>query len=232
MLATFHGEWTPQRSSGTFTALIRDLWHIARIARARRRLFHDRPTTPTALCGPSAVGRAWKLPSIVESATSAEPGGGPGAGSTDAPSAATIGAMPMWRCPHCGTPQPESARCWVCHRSSTCCATCRQFRPSIAAGLAYCGLDPGRRPLAGDEIRPCWVSADEVPAALDDVESGEPAPPRLRTPVRSGRDFVPVEVGPDHAEVGPAAAQATAPRSAATAVADPDAWSLFPDLEG
>ena len=30
--------------------------------------------------------------------------------------------MPLWRCPHCGTPQVESSRCWVCRRSTTSCA--------------------------------------------------------------------------------------------------------------
>ena len=64
--------------------------------------------------------------------------------------------MPMWRCPHCGTPQAETARCWVCRRSSTACGTCRNFRRSVAAQLGYCGLDRGRQPLAGDEIRSCW----------------------------------------------------------------------------
>src|SRR5688572_6656424 len=64
--------------------------------------------------------------------------------------------MPMWRCPHCGTPQAETARCWVCQRSSTSCATCRHYRRSVAAQLGYCGLDPRRQPLTGDEIRGCW----------------------------------------------------------------------------
>ncbi len=62
----------------------------------------------------------------------------------------------MWRCPHCETPQAEAARCWVCHRSSTSCASCRNFRRSISAGVAYCALDRGRKALNGQEIRPCW----------------------------------------------------------------------------
>jgi hypothetical protein len=64
--------------------------------------------------------------------------------------------MPMWRCPHCGTPQAETARCWVCRRSSTSCATCRHYRRSVAGQLGYCGLDARRQPLSGDEIRGCW----------------------------------------------------------------------------
>src|SRR5690349_25133766 len=64
--------------------------------------------------------------------------------------------MPMWRCPHCGTPQAETARCWVCRRSSTSCGTCRHYRRSVAGQLGYCGLDRGRQPLTGEEIRGCW----------------------------------------------------------------------------
>ena len=71
--------------------------------------------------------------------------------------------MPMWRCPHCGTPQAEAARCWVCRRSSTSCATCRNFRHSVAIQVGYCGLDRGRSLLAGDEIRSCWEAR---PAAI------------------------------------------------------------------
>ena len=67
--------------------------------------------------------------------------------------------MPMWRCPHCGTPQAETAHCWVCRRSSTACDTCRNFRRSVAGQLGYCGLDRNRLPLAGNEIRACWEPA-------------------------------------------------------------------------
>ena len=67
--------------------------------------------------------------------------------------------MPMWRCPHCGVPQPETSRCWVCHRSSTSCGTCRDFRHAVVARIGYCGNDRGRAALTGDEIRPCWEPA-------------------------------------------------------------------------
>ena len=70
----------------------------------------------------------------------------------------------MWRCPHCGTPQTETARCWVCRRSSTSCATCRNFRNAVAVNIGYCGLDRTRSPLAGDEIRSCW---EPSAAAID-----------------------------------------------------------------
>src|ERR1700675_1432447 len=68
--------------------------------------------------------------------------------------------MPMWRCPHCATPQAETARCWVCHRSTTACGSCRNFRRSVAAQIGYCGLDRHRRPLQGDEIRGGWECLD------------------------------------------------------------------------
>jgi hypothetical protein len=80
--------------------------------------------------------------------------------------------MALWRCPHCGTPQPVTARCWVCRRSSTSCATCRHFRSSVAARIGYCGLDRERRPLAGTEVRGCW---DGAGATIDEAA----APPRV-----------------------------------------------------
>ena len=82
-------------------------------------------------------------------------------------------AMPMWRCPHCGTPQAETARCWVCRRSCTACGTCRHFRRSVAAQLGYCGLDRQRQPLRGDEIRACWEALDRP----DEVEPAGPGRP-------------------------------------------------------
>ena len=88
----------------------------------------------------------------------------------------------MWRCPHCGTPQAETARCWVCHRSSTACGTCRHFRRSVAAQLGYCGLDRTRQPLTGTEIRGCWEAwpaGEAIPVAPLSIG---PAQTRLRTP--------------------------------------------------
>ena len=98
--------------------------------------------------------------------------------------------MPLWRCPHCRTPQAETARCWVCHRSSTSCATCRNFRGSVAAGVGYCGLDRGRAPLRGDEIRACWEDALLI---------AEP-------PVDPADDWLP-DVDPAAAQPRPAAAR-------------------------
>jgi hypothetical protein len=95
--------------------------------------------------------------------------------------------MATWRCPHCGTPQKEAARCWVCHRSTTSCSTCRHYRQGVTARLGYCALDRYRTVLTGAEERPCWErSPDEgvappAPAAVpvtpwtepDNAESAE-----------------------------------------------------------
>ncbi len=62
----------------------------------------------------------------------------------------------MWACPHCGAPQTETARCWVCRRSSTTCSTCRHFRTSLAADVGFCAKDRWRTPLTGLELRACW----------------------------------------------------------------------------
>ncbi|MEI7744181.1 MAG: hypothetical protein WCK58_10610 [Chloroflexota bacterium] len=72
--------------------------------------------------------------------------------------------MPVWRCPHCATPQAESSRCWVCRRSTTSCGTCRHFRRGVAGGLGLCGLDPRHLALNGTEMRACWTS---TPAPSD-----------------------------------------------------------------
>lgn len=72
--------------------------------------------------------------------------------------------MELWRCPHCGIPQAETARCWVCRRSTTVCGTCRHYRRAVAGSLGYCGLDRLRAPLIGDEQRGCWETADRAPA--------------------------------------------------------------------
>ena len=128
--------------------------------------------------------------------------------------------MPMWRCPHCGTPQSETSRCWVCKRSSTSCGTCRHFRRSIAGHLGYCGLDSRRVPLRGDEQRGCWEAGATV-------EIQQPAPIRIARPqekpsapaaATSKRlDFVPVGTA------GPAARsrrrRPVKPRSVAAALA-------------
>ena len=160
--------------------------------------------------------------------------------------------MPIWRCPHCGTPQAETARCWVCRRSSTACASCRNFRGSVAAQIGYCGLDRARRPLRGDEIRPCWEARPDVPEApAAGIPRGSSTPAAAVEDGTSVRrlEFVEVATG---ARVAPArvavaaAAPGAPPPLAAALDEQPDAapdpiqavptpemrWSLWGDLEG
>jgi hypothetical protein len=73
--------------------------------------------------------------------------------------------MIAWRCPHCGTFQAESSRCFLCGRSATSCGTCANFRLSVVGGVGYCALDKRREPLSGDEQRDCWTSAASAPVA-------------------------------------------------------------------
>jgi hypothetical protein len=53
----------------------------------------------------------------------------------------------------------ETSRCWVCHRSTTSCSSCRHFRRAVAGRLGYCAQDKRRTPLSGDEERACWESS-------------------------------------------------------------------------
>lgn len=82
--------------------------------------------------------------------------------------------MANWRCPHCGTPQAESSRCWVCSRSSTTCATCVHFRRSVAGRLGFCGFDRQRTPLVGDEVRGCWSATASEPVGLFEEAGNRP----------------------------------------------------------
>jgi hypothetical protein len=155
--------------------------------------------------------------------------------------AATIARMPTWRCPHCGTPQTETARCWVCRRSSTACGTCRHFRRSVAAQLGYCGLDRRRAPLVGDEIRACWESTPVVaiePAAV--AIAG--ATGVTGTTDRPGRrEFVEVDRAPASTRVaatttpaqdgGPEIGDATPSPSVVSAAPAEPGWNLWGDLE-
>ncbi len=125
--------------------------------------------------------------------------------------------MPMWRCPHCATPQPEAARCWVCHRSSTSCATCRHFRRSVAGGLGFCGLDRARTPLRGEELRGCWEPGDRVEAPV-------PTLTHARTGVRNRREFVSLDRAPGEAP-SPVPADGPAPAS------EPVRGALFPEID-
>ncbi len=144
----------------------------------------------------------------------------------------------MWRCPHCATPQAETARCWVCHRSTTACGSCRHFRRSVAAQIGYCGLDRQRRPLRGDEIRECWESLDAPgatpPPPLTAATAWPLEPGQDRTAVRL-LDFVEVRgTAPGEARNATAAnllgAAAKQPDTGVLAAAEPP-WSLWGDAE-
>ena len=139
--------------------------------------------------------------------------------------------MALWRCPHCGTPQPVTARCWVCRRSSTSCGTCRHFRASVAARIGFCGLDRERRPLAGDEIRGCWsgvlaVAKDDAIAATEAVEE-VPAPP-----LGVMRGFVLVGSPPVPLTEDAPVPTLPAPAPVAVTPALPPDGMLWADLEG
>ena len=135
-----------------------------------------------------------------------------------------------WRCPYCGTPQAESARCWVCQRSTTTCATCRHFRRGVATGLGMCGLDPRRVTLRGNEVRACWVAATGAGAALP---TGAPThratavPSRIDAEARPSRTFVPVE---DLTACGEGT-QAASTVTPGEPVSDPGPWSLWGDAD-
>ena len=143
--------------------------------------------------------------------------------------------MPVWRCPHCGTPQAESSRCWVCRRSTTTCATCLHFRRGIANGLGLCGLDARRAALDGTEIRACWVAAAplhaDAPAAPVPVRelvlAGGPDVAR-----RAPRTFVPVDELVARAVADPAAGGTAAGPAPAEPQAPANGWSLWGDPEG
>ena len=138
----------------------------------------------------------------------------------------------MWRCPHCGTPQAETARCWVCRRSSTTCGTCRNFRQSVAGSLGYCGLDRRRQPLVGDEIRACW---DGWPGAADAITMAPPANAASDSAERRERpiEFVEVHDQPTGDEAVAAGDDSTAmpPATAPLLPADEPGWSLWGDVD-
>jgi hypothetical protein len=151
--------------------------------------------------------------------------------------------MPLWRCPHCGTPQVESSRCWVCRRSTTSCAACRHFRRGVAGGLGLCGLDPKHLALLGTEMRACWEAAEttgsmgprpNAPVGAALVPLMTAAATYTGRPVRT---FVPV-LTEDPADDGRyagiavmAAAEDIAPAPAVRPRRIPGGWSLWGDFE-
>ena len=150
----------------------------------------------------------------------------------------------MWRCPHCGTPQAETARCWVCRRSSTACGTCRNFRRAVAGQLGYCGLDRQRRPLRGDEIRACWeggAAVTDSPAAGIPRSAPATGLDDDRTPVRR-LEFVEVRsgTGAPRTKAGATAADGSGRKGGKGAASDDQpvevrapepGWSLWGDTD-
>jgi len=133
--------------------------------------------------------------------------------------------MPVWRCPHCATPQPESARCWVCGRLTTTCAACRHYRRGVAGGLGLCGRNPRRLALRGTEVLPCWealpVLADPPARGLD----GSAANSARGAEEHHPRTFVPVD------EPRASVRQPVRAVAAPAASARPQRWSLWGDPE-
>lgn len=133
--------------------------------------------------------------------------------------------MPLWRCPHCATPQPESARCWLCGRSTTTCGACRHFRRGVAGGLGLCGKSHQRLALRGTEVLPCWESLPKADEAVSGGGSGAASPTGRTGAVDPAphRTFVPVDDLRRAAEGN--ARPVTATR--ATATEPPARWSLW-----
>jgi hypothetical protein len=145
--------------------------------------------------------------------------------------------MPLWHCPHCGTPQAESARCWVCRKSSTSCATCRHFRHAVAAQIGYCGLDRRRQPLRGDEMRGCWEGAALAPIGTGAraAETIAPFQPSIAwtevDATRPGRELAsPAAVAA--VEAGTMAVAAAAGTAAAAGAAGAPSTTATPELAG
>jgi len=88
----------------------------------------------------------------------------------------------------------------------------------VAANLGYCGLDRGRRPLDGGEIRSCWEAGDAATAT--------PGLPVTAATPRTRLDFV--EIGPSIPPRGERPAAATIVSPTLPATSDPG-WSLWGD---
>jgi hypothetical protein len=110
----------------------------------------------------------------------------------------------------------------------------------VAAQLGYCGLDRGRQPLVGDEIRSCWEAWPPGANATTLVPLTI-RPAAGSADVAAHREFVEVtDRAPDPstaAEAGPPVAlDASAPVALdVSAPVRPPAepgWSLWADLEG
>jgi hypothetical protein len=133
-----------------------------------------------------------------------------------------------WRCPHCGTPQADGSRCWVCSKSPTTCSNCRHFLHGVVSGIGLCALDRTRTPIRADDVRACWQAPEavELPrglfamvealeartqpdaAVIYEPEAGTGGLERLRRLVfaaRTASPYEPVEPGPEEPSVAPTA---------------------------
>jgi hypothetical protein len=101
--------------------------------------------------------------------------------------------MPVWRCPHCATPQAEASRCWVCRRSTTSCVTCRHYRRGLSGSLGLCALEPRNAPVANTDVRGCWVAAEASGEPVAEPQADAASAGRRSAGSRAPRTFVPVE---------------------------------------
>ena len=93
----------------------------------------------------------------------------------------------------------------------------------MAAKVGYCGQDPHRIPLRGDEIRPCWEAGQlsQVPAISAAV------PPEDASTSPHARQFV--EVRPVTRRVPKGAAAPAEEPIPAVPLRDEPRWSLWED---
>ena len=94
-----------------------------------------------------------------------------------------VPAAAGWRCPHCGTLQPETTRCWACARSPVACGSCRLYTRSLVTDLGFCGLDPAHTPIDRDAVRTCWMPGAGVVASEPGLFGREELLPALPPPI-------------------------------------------------
>jgi hypothetical protein len=107
----------------------------------------------------------------------------------------------------------------------------------VAGQLGYCGLDRQRRPLRGDEIRPCWEAADATGTTVPALPGVGPVwplePDEDRTAVRS-LQFVEVQPegrsGPAEPS-GDATDTPTDPMFLTASTGGEPRWSLWGEAE-
>jgi len=109
----------------------------------------------------------------------------------------------------------------------------------VAAQLGYCGLDRGRQPLAGDEIRSCW-EAWPPGAGASTLVPLTIRPARGTADRLPPREFIEVDGRAPNPEttVEPEVPAGGGPRTTGEATSPPPrppaepGWSLWAELEG